>query len=272
MIISPTRELSMQIASVIKDVATKLLSFAPFLKIKTATVVGGMSEDKQRRLLSTSKQPLHIIIATPGRLNEILDDNYIEAFQDLTQIKYLILDEADRMMEDGHFPELYRIFNRIRDHDEIVRRGDRVADIIRKRREGVTEVTAEEEMNNEDEIDDVPIDYPGDVENDDDEENDDEGDGEEEMELEEVDQENDNNDDENEPENMVVEEQYEELGKSFALQRQTLLFTATGLETDRNKKTLDKSFLSQKQSKKLKLKGTIKGLATDCSLPTAIKE
>lgn len=57
-----------------------------------------------------------------------------------------------------------------------------------------------------------------------------------------------------------------------ALKRQTLLFTATGLESKENQRVLQKSFLTKKQAKRLKLQGTVQGLATNCSLPIAIKE
>jgi superfamily II DNA/RNA helicase len=277
MIISPTRELSMQISSVIKDVVKQVQSSHSFLKIKTVTVIGGMSEDKQRRLLSTAKQALHIIIATPGRLNEILEDDRIEAFQDLSQIKYLVIDEADRMMEDGHFPELYRIFSRMKDHDDIVRRGERVKDVLRKRREGVPEEEYEGQKKDgegEEEDFDVPVDYPG---------SDNEGNGEDEQmvgegdEAQEIDDENEMVPEEEEEFNQMEENtemmnEEQEPEQSFSLERQTLLFTATGLETEKNKSTLQKSYLTAKQSKKMKLKGTVKGLATNCSLPTAIKE
>jgi superfamily II DNA/RNA helicase len=256
----------MQISSVIKDVVKQVQSSHHFLKIKTVTVIGGMSEDKQRRLLSTTKQALHIIIATPGRLNEILEDDRIEAFQDLSQIKYLVIDEADRMMEDGHFPELYRIFSRMKDHDDIVRRGERVKDVLRKRREGVPEEEYEgQQKDGEGEEDfDVPVDYPGS-----DNERNGEEDGDEEIEMVPEEEEEEFNQMEDNTE-MINDEQEPE--QSFSLERQTLLFTATGLETEKNKSTLQKSYLTAKQSKKMKLKGTVKGLATNCSLPTAIKE
>ncbi len=107
MIISPTRELAMQISSVLKDISTKIKLSHPTVKIESVTVVGGMSEDKQRRLLTTSdKKSLHIIIATPGRLCEILEDDSIPAFSDLSTLRFLVVDEADRIMEEGHYAEV----------------------------------------------------------------------------------------------------------------------------------------------------------------------
>ena len=92
--------------------------------------------------------------------------------------------------------------------------------------------------------------------------------------LERVDEDDDNDSlpDEQLEKEEDADEHVDESFISFALQRQTLLFTATGLETAKNQKVLQKSYLTAKQAKKLKLKGTVKGLANDCSLPTAIKE
>ena len=80
-------------------------------QIKTACLVGGMSVQKQQRLLSYNPA---IIIATPGRLWELMDE-YHEAYlvNTLPMIDILVLDEADRMIADGHFKELKPILNHI---------------------------------------------------------------------------------------------------------------------------------------------------------------
>jgi ATP-dependent RNA helicase DDX24/MAK5 len=109
LVISPTRELAMQIASVLKDISTKIRETLPAVRIESAAVIGGMSEDKQRRLLSTEKKPLHIVVATPGRLVEIFEDETVSAFQDLSTLRFLIVDEADRIMEEGHYAEVRNI-------------------------------------------------------------------------------------------------------------------------------------------------------------------
>jgi ATP-dependent RNA helicase DDX24/MAK5 len=63
-----------------------------------------MSIQKQERILS--HEPA-IIIATPGRLWELLDERGNQFLKDtLPMIDVLVLDEADRMIEDGHFREL----------------------------------------------------------------------------------------------------------------------------------------------------------------------
>lgn len=70
-----------------------------------------MSIQKQQRLLSYKPA---IIIATPGRLWELMDE-YMEAYllNSLPMIDVIVLDEADRMVADGHFKELKFILEHI---------------------------------------------------------------------------------------------------------------------------------------------------------------
>jgi ATP-dependent RNA helicase DDX24/MAK5 len=97
LILAPTRELAMQIAHHINLVSD----------IKTLTIIGGMSKQKQERI-ALKKPP--IIISTPGRLYDMIDNEYISL---LHQIKFLVIDEADRMVQDGHFRELGAILDTI---------------------------------------------------------------------------------------------------------------------------------------------------------------
>lgn len=66
-----------------------------------------MSKEKQLRILSQRKP--QIIIGTPGRLHELLDDEIIN----FSNLKYLVVDEADRMIEMGHFKEIDEILEKI---------------------------------------------------------------------------------------------------------------------------------------------------------------
>ena len=76
-----------------------------------ACLVGGMSIQKQKRLLSYKPS---IIVATPGRLWELMDE-HVDPYltNGLPLIDVLVLDEADRMIADGHFKELRYILNHI---------------------------------------------------------------------------------------------------------------------------------------------------------------
>jgi ATP-dependent RNA helicase DDX24/MAK5 len=107
LIISPTRELAMQI----KDMIEAVIPADYQEQIKTCCLVGGMSIQKQQRLLSYKPA---IIISTPGRLWELMDDR-LEPYlmNGLPMIDILVLDEADRMIADGHFKELSKILGHI---------------------------------------------------------------------------------------------------------------------------------------------------------------
>jgi len=93
-IISPTRELAIQIHEQLSSLATPA-------GLSTACIYGGVPKDSQRTALSTA----HIIVATPGRLNDLID----EGFADLSSVHYLVLDEADRMLDKGFEDQIRNI-------------------------------------------------------------------------------------------------------------------------------------------------------------------
>ena len=107
LILSPTRELAIQIKDMIEAVVP--VEFSE--QIKVAAIVGGMSIQKQQRLLSYKPA---IIVATPGRLWELMSDQmdpYL--LKTLPMVDVLVLDEADRMIADGHFKEMRDILAQI---------------------------------------------------------------------------------------------------------------------------------------------------------------
>ncbi|KAF8553319.1 P-loop containing nucleoside triphosphate hydrolase protein [Imleria badia] len=73
--------------------------------VSVAALVGGMSAQKQRRILDRG---VDILIATPGRLWDTLEEDEVLA-QQVRKLKVLVLDEADRMIEAGHFAEMDNI-------------------------------------------------------------------------------------------------------------------------------------------------------------------
>ncbi|XP_070776241.1 ATP-dependent RNA helicase DDX24 [Enoplosus armatus] len=95
LVLTPTRELAVQVKHHIDAIAK-------FTDIKTAIVVGGMAQQKQRRML---KRRPEIIIATPGRLWDLIQEKHPHLLN-LRQLRCLVIDEADRMVERGHFAEL----------------------------------------------------------------------------------------------------------------------------------------------------------------------
>ncbi|KAH8917975.1 DEAD-domain-containing protein, partial [Atractiella rhizophila] len=95
-VIAPTRELAYQIGQVFQ-------SLGDGAGVRTCTIVGGMDTVQQAIMLA--KKP-HIIIATPGRLIDHLE--HTKGFS-LNQLKYLVLDEADRLLELDFGAELDKI-------------------------------------------------------------------------------------------------------------------------------------------------------------------
>lgn len=95
LIISPTRELAVQIEENIK-------AYAKYTNVKSGVVFGGASMQPQINLL---KNGLHILVATPGRLLDLRKQGYIN----LDEIKVLVLDEADLMLDMGFIDEVQKI-------------------------------------------------------------------------------------------------------------------------------------------------------------------
>ena len=93
-IVSPTRELAAQIHEQIEQLAKP----AP---LSTVCVYGGVPKDAQRTALKIA----HIVVATPGRLNDLIN----EGAADLSNVNYLVLDEADRMLDKGFEEEIRKI-------------------------------------------------------------------------------------------------------------------------------------------------------------------
>ncbi|KAF3310784.1 RNA-dependent ATPase [Orbilia oligospora] len=87
-IVSPTRELAMQIFEQVEK-----LTIAAGLKDAATCIYGGVPKDPQRESL---KKAL-VIVATPGRLNDFLE----EGAANISQAEYVVLDEADRMLDKG---------------------------------------------------------------------------------------------------------------------------------------------------------------------------
>ena len=99
LILSPTRELAIQIDEAFRQLAHGM-------RIKTAVVVGGMSETNQLRDIEAGAE---VVIATPGRLCDYLDRRLI----DLSGAATVVLDEADRMLDMGFLPSLRIILDHV---------------------------------------------------------------------------------------------------------------------------------------------------------------
>ena len=94
LVIVPTRELAMQVSD-------ELFKFGKFLNVKTATVYGGSSYSRQIKHVESAS----IIVATPGRLLDLLKNNQINI-----KPSWVILDEADEMLDMGFLEDIKNIF------------------------------------------------------------------------------------------------------------------------------------------------------------------
>jgi len=99
-IVSPTRELAMQIYD-------QLSKFANPVNIGVACIFGGVRKEEQREVLKTAA----IVVATPGRLKDLQNDGSV----DLGKVKYLVLDEADRMLDKGFEQDIKDIIGSMQD-------------------------------------------------------------------------------------------------------------------------------------------------------------
>ncbi|KAL4643708.1 hypothetical protein ACB092_02G111400 [Castanea dentata] len=100
LIITPTRELALQVTDHLKAAANGI-------DVRVVPIVGGMSTEKQERLLK--KRP-EIVVGTPGRLWELMSGGE-KHLVELHSLSFFVLDEADRMIENGHFRELQSIID-----------------------------------------------------------------------------------------------------------------------------------------------------------------
>lgn len=98
LIISPTRELAEQIA----DEAKKLVSGTGII---VQTAVGGTQ--KSMGLRAIQREGCHILVGTPGRLKDILSDPYTRV--EAPDLSALVFDEADRLLDQGFWPEIQEI-------------------------------------------------------------------------------------------------------------------------------------------------------------------
>ncbi|KAK0736135.1 P-loop containing nucleoside triphosphate hydrolase protein [Apiosordaria backusii] len=101
-ILAPTRELCKQIAVVLE----KVLRCAPWLVC--TTVIGGESKHSEKARI---RKGVNILVATPGRLTDHLDNTKV---LDVGTVRWLVLDEGDRMMEMGFEDDIKTIVGKIR--------------------------------------------------------------------------------------------------------------------------------------------------------------
>src|SRR5215468_1436412 len=102
LVLEPTRELAAQVETAIHD-------FSRFTNLKTAVVFGGVGYGRQTDALRSG---VDVIVATPGRLLDHIQQGTCR----LNSIQYLVLDEADRMLDMGFLPDVRKIIDRCPRH------------------------------------------------------------------------------------------------------------------------------------------------------------
>ena len=99
LIITPTRELAIQIAE-------NFTAYGQFTNLRNTVIFGGVKQAKQ---VASLKQGADILVATPGRLLDLMSQGFI-SFSDL---KYVVLDEADQMLDMGFIHDVKKIIAKL---------------------------------------------------------------------------------------------------------------------------------------------------------------
>lgn len=99
LVLAPTRELAIQIGD-------SFTTYGRYVGLKLALVFGGVGQGKQ---VDAMQRGAHILVATPGRLLDLMNQGYIE----LDRLDTFVLDEADRMLDMGFLPDLKKIIKQL---------------------------------------------------------------------------------------------------------------------------------------------------------------
>ena len=99
LVLAPTRELAIQIGDSFRD-------YGKNLGMRHVVVYGGVSQHQQTQTL---RKGIDIIVATPGRLLDLMEQGFIK----LNDVEFLVLDEADRMLDMGFIHDIKRIVAKV---------------------------------------------------------------------------------------------------------------------------------------------------------------
>ncbi len=99
LILTPTRELALQISECIGD-------YAKYTRVHHGVIFGGVNQHPQVKMLQKGTD---ILVATPGRLLDLMNQGYIH----LESVQYFVLDEADRMLDMGFIHDIKRILPKL---------------------------------------------------------------------------------------------------------------------------------------------------------------
>jgi ATP-dependent RNA helicase RhlE len=99
LVLAPTRELALQISE-------SFSSYGRNTPLRNTVIFGGVGQGNQVKAL---QRGVDILIATPGRLNDLMEQGYIN----LAQLQIFVLDEADRMLDIGFLPDIRRVMAKL---------------------------------------------------------------------------------------------------------------------------------------------------------------
>lgn len=99
LVLTPTRELALQVQE-------SFQAYGQFTGLRSAVIFGGVSQQSQ---VATLRKGVDILVATPGRLLDLLQQQLVN----LNDIRYLVLDEADRMLDMGFIHDVKKIIARV---------------------------------------------------------------------------------------------------------------------------------------------------------------
>lgn len=99
LILTPTRELALQISECIDE-------YAHYTQVRHGVIFGGVNQRPQVNMLQKGTD---ILVATPGRLLDLMNQGYLC----LEQVEYFVLDEADRMLDMGFIHDIKRILPKL---------------------------------------------------------------------------------------------------------------------------------------------------------------
>ncbi len=97
LILTPTRELAAQVFDDVK-------AYSQFVDLKSAVIFGGVNQNPQANAI---RQGVDILVATPGRLLDLCNQNILS----LNQVEILVLDEADRMLDMGFLRDIKKVIS-----------------------------------------------------------------------------------------------------------------------------------------------------------------
>jgi ATP-dependent RNA helicase RhlE len=99
LIVTPTRELAIQIGE-------SFTAYGRYTNVKNTVIFGGVNQNKQTNAL---REGVDVLVATPGRLLDLMDQGFIS----LRDVRYFVLDEADRMLDMGFIHDIRKIIERL---------------------------------------------------------------------------------------------------------------------------------------------------------------